>query len=218
MTDRLNKIFSVIPQCESFSDVGCDHGYIAKAMLDSGKTKLSIISDVSKACLTKAERLLDGYVKDGRAKSFVSDGFDALPKTEVSLVAGMGGEEIIKILSNAQKKEKLSNTLVLQPMKNVDKVRIFICQLGYKILTDVCFCAGGKFYDLIVCTVGKDCLTPDEIEFGRTNILERSEDFLHRIEKEICTKRKLLSLPDMDESKKSIIRGQIERLNKYGKY
>ncbi|MBQ4098436.1 MAG: SAM-dependent methyltransferase, partial [Clostridia bacterium] len=37
MNRRLEEIFSVIPKCEVFADIGCDHGLMTKAMLVSGK-------------------------------------------------------------------------------------------------------------------------------------------------------------------------------------
>jgi lysophospholipase L1-like esterase len=35
VAERLKELFSLIPNCKVFADIGCDHGYIAKAMLDS---------------------------------------------------------------------------------------------------------------------------------------------------------------------------------------
>ena len=63
MTDRLNKIFDSLAECEVFADVGCDHGYIAKAMLFSGKCKKVIVSDISAKCLNKAEELLNDFIQ-----------------------------------------------------------------------------------------------------------------------------------------------------------
>ena len=44
MTDRLKKIFNLLSDCEVFADIGCDHGYVAKEMLVSGKCKRVIVS------------------------------------------------------------------------------------------------------------------------------------------------------------------------------
>ncbi|MBQ9781981.1 MAG: SAM-dependent methyltransferase, partial [Clostridia bacterium] len=119
MTKRLNELFSLIKSCDLFADVGCDHGFISQMVLDFGKAKKVIISDVSKKSLQKAEHLLKDY--GNRVQSFVSDGFngyDQIP--DQAIIAGMGGEEIIKIL---QASKFLPNRLILNPMKNSDKVR-----------------------------------------------------------------------------------------------
>jgi tRNA (adenine22-N1)-methyltransferase len=57
MTDRLEKIYAKIPFCKVFADIGCDHGYISKAMLDGKKCERVIISDVSENCLEKPSRV-----------------------------------------------------------------------------------------------------------------------------------------------------------------
>ena len=67
MTDRLKRIFEEIPPCSSFADVGCDHGYIAEKMLESGKCNHVIISDISAPSLKKAEKLLKRYIDSGAA-------------------------------------------------------------------------------------------------------------------------------------------------------
>ena len=99
MTDRLNKIFSLIPNCKVFADVGCDHGYLSKAVLDGKKAQKVYFSDLSKNCLDKAKRLLFDYEQKGEAIGVVSNGFENLEgDIDCALVAGMGGEEILLIL------------------------------------------------------------------------------------------------------------------------
>ena len=212
MTYRLREIFSVIPRCEVFADVGCDHGYIAKAMLDKGKCKHVYISDISKKCLEKAEKLLEKYIFDGKATAVVSDGFNALPYSDTALIAGMGGEEIVKILLSAP---FLPENLILQPMKNCDKVRIQAVKCGYKIIDDYVFSCGGKFYDLIVLKKGKDSLTEDESEFGRGNLSERPKAFTDRLKTDINKLVGLIEEGRLCEADKASVNEKIKRLKKY---
>lgn len=174
MTDRLERIFAIIPKCETFADIGCDHGYIAEAMLKSGKANRVIIADISAKCLKKAEQLLDESIKSGKAISVVSNGFESIPNCDVALIAGMGGEEICDIINSAN---NLPETLILQPMKNCDKVRLCAVRLGYRVQRDFMFKSAGKFYDLMFLTRGKDSLSDEEIEFGRDNLVGQNQDF-----------------------------------------
>lgn len=182
MTERLNEIFSDIPECEVFADVGCDHGYIAKSMLKSGKCRKAIISDISEKSLSKAEKLLKKEIEKGSAIPVVSDGLKDLPPCDCALIAGLGGEEIIRILSDAP---YLPESLVLQPMKNVKKVREYAVFSGYAILSDRVFKEGYMFYDLITLKKGKDTLTEEEAEFGRSNIQHPSAAFSDKMRWEI---------------------------------
>ena len=182
MTERLKEIFSSIPDGEVFADVGCDHGYIAKAMIKGGKCKKAIISDISEKSLNKAKTLLSREIAAGKVIAVVSDGLKNLPDCDVALIAGMGGEEIIKILTEAP---FLPEKLVLQPMKNVRKVREFAVGIGYAVMIDRVFSEGYMFYDLISLKKGEDTLTEEEKEYGRTNLIKPSAAFKKKIRWEI---------------------------------
>lgn len=212
MTERLNRIFSVLPDCEVFADIGCDHGYMAKAMLDSGKSKRVIISDISEKCLDKARELLCEYAKDGRVESVVSDGFEKVGKCDLALIAGMGGEEISSILNKAK---HLPQTLVIQPMKNCDKARLCAVNSGYRIDKDFLFKAGGKFYDLIRLVKGSDTLTPNEIEFGRDNLDGTNQDFKEFIRIKRDKLVEVLGQDALSEKTREELLNEVNKLEKF---
>ena len=182
MTERLKEIFGSIPECGTFADVGCDHGYIAKSMLKSGKCRKVIISDISEKSLSKAQNLLKSEIEKGSAVAVVSDGLKNVPPCDCVLIAGLGGEEIINILKTAP---FLPDQLVLQPMKNVRKVREFAVSCGYAIIEDRVFSEGYMFYDLIRLKKGADSLSEEEAEFGRSNLTAPSAAFKNKIRWEI---------------------------------
>lgn len=189
MTSRLEKIFSAIPNCKTFADIGCDHGYLAKAVLDSNKCEFAVVSDISKKCLEKAETLLYKQIQQGRVKAVVSNGFEKVGAVDLALIAGMGGMEIISILKNAQ---DLPEQLVLQPMKNAPELRKVLLELGYAFVSDSVFYAEDKYYNLIVVKKGKDNLTDQEIQFGRTNLIELGQDFKRMLKVQIAEYQKVL--------------------------
>lgn len=211
MTERLEKIFSAIPCGKVFADIGCDHGYIAKAMLDSGKCEKAIVSDISEKCLQKARNLLSDYIEKGKAVSVVSDGFDKVKGADIALIAGMGGEEICSILS---REKTLPETLVLQPMKNPEKVRNLLLELKYKFVKDSVFKSAGKFYDLLVLVKGEDFLTEEEIEFGRDNLKGNNQDFKDRLLIEISRINEYL-YRDVSENTKAQLSAKLEKYKKY---
>ena len=212
MTDRLEKIFALIPNCNTFADVGCDHGYIAFEMLKRGKANKVIIADISKKCLSKAEQLLAPYIAEDKVISLVADGFNGLPDSDVGLVAGMGGEEICSILLNAK---TLPKTLVLQPMKNADKVRKCAVEMGYKLQSDFVFFSADKFYDIMLLSVGKDTLTDEEIEFGRDNIKGKNPDFIKQLNAKICVINQVLANQNLSEETKEKLVKEKNKLEKY---
>lgn len=180
MTARIDKLYSELAPCNVFADIGCDHGYVAKMVSDGGLANKIYITDISAPSLKKAEDLLAGNLGKN-VFSVVSDGFSLIPeKVNQALIAGMGGEEIIKIISASQRPERL----VLQPMKNPEKLRKTLVELGYKIVKDYTF-ECGKFYDLIVAELGVDSLNDDEILFGRTNLIDLPDAFIKKIKREV---------------------------------
>lgn len=212
MTERLEKIYSVIPKKKVFADIGCDHGYIAKKMLDTNKCERAIVSDISEKCLKKAQTLLADYIEKGIVESVVSDGFEKLPKVDVALIAGMGGEEICSILT---KESELPKVLVLQPMKNPEKVRMLAIKKGYRIEKDSVFKSANKFYDLLVLIKGKDQLTEEEIEFGRDNLKGDNPDFKEKLLIDIGKIVEYLKAENISEKTKENL---ILKLEKYRKY
>lgn len=181
MIGRIAQICARIPKCKKLADVGCDHGYMAEYVLKHDLAEKVYISDVSAGSLKKAEKLLSRYMEAGSCVSVLADGMQGLPSDcDCVLIAGLGGEEIVKILSEGYLPEKF----VLQPMKNAEKVRRFLVERGCCITEDDTF-GEGYFYDLISGeNKGGSDYTERDFLFGRDNLRAPSLSFLHKLESE----------------------------------
>lgn len=187
ISDRLKFIFSHIPNCDYFADIGCDHGYISQLMLEQNKCKKLVYSDISAPSLQKAQKLLCGYEN---AKPVCCSGLEKIDNTvDCVLIAGMGGENIISILQNGF----LPKTLVLQPMKNTDKLRVYLNKNGYFLQKDFIFKAENKFYNLLIAVKGSQVLSQEEIEYGVDNLKNPSKDFIEYLGLQIESKQKILT-------------------------
>ncbi|MBQ4053205.1 MAG: SAM-dependent methyltransferase, partial [Clostridia bacterium] len=145
---RIDTLCSLLTEAESFADVGCDHGYCSEYMLKNGLCKRVIFSDISKGSLAKAEKLLAPYVRSGQAKGVLGNGFFGVERdTDEVLIAGMGGAEIIAILSD-KKHGFMPKRFVLQPMHDTTALRKYILQNGGYIERDFTL-EDGKFYDVL---------------------------------------------------------------------
>lgn len=208
MTERIAQLFARLRPAKVFADIGCDHGYIALRAAESGLAETVYITDISEKCLEKAEKLLQPYIAAGRVKSVVCDGFSRIAEqVDEAMIAGMGGEEIVKILSAAAQKPE---RLVLQPMKNAPALRKYLVSAGYRIAEDVTF-RDGKFYDVIVAERGEDRLTEEELFFGRTNLAERPQAFLDKIKGELTAVDGYLAAP-MKEDSRAALAARREKL------
>ena len=180
---RLQVLCSELCACDSFADVGCDHGYCTQYMLEKGLCRSAVISDISEKSLRKAETLLSDYIASGKVRGVCCFGLSGIPSdSEQVLIAGMGGEEIVSILQNGF----FPNRLVLQPMKNTPKLRRFLLDSGYSIVRDYTF-MDGKHYD-VLCALRKGARRAygeRELRFGYDNVHTPSADFLRLAEGEI---------------------------------
>jgi len=171
--NRIEAVCSYLTKARVFADVGCDHGYCTAYMLENGLCERAYISDISSKSLQKAETLLAPYIAEGKCIPVVADGLQGLQEPcDLVLIAGMGGEVILRILS-----EGLPERFVLQPMHNADKVRKFLSG-RVTFLKDETFRIGKQYYDILVLGRGEEKLTPLEIRFGKGNIANPSEDFI----------------------------------------
>lgn len=205
LTLRLKTILSELENCKTFADVGCDHGYVANQMLLSGKCDYAIVTDVSATCLKKAETLLSKKHK-GKFDALVRDGLKGVPKVDQVLIAGMGGELICDIISNA---DFLPETFVLQPMKNAEKVRELLIKSGYRLIKDYTF-KDEKYYDLIVCKRGEDFYTQDEIVFGRDNLKQKGFAFKEQLSKKLSVLKSAYEKMSQEDKQKA-----EEQIKKY---
>lgn len=163
--DRIKKLCSFLSPCETFADVGCDHGYCTLYMLKSGKCKSARVSDISAKSLSKAERLLKDYITSGKCSAVCAPGLEGLSqKTDEVLIAGMGGEEIISILKNSF----IPKTFVFQPMHGAPELRKFLLERGAQIIRDDVFLSGGKYY-AVLCGERGERKEPERGECERSN-------------------------------------------------
>ena len=219
MSKRLKTLCSLLEKAGSFADVGCDHGYCSLYMLENGLCEKVIFSDVSKGSLQKAETLLAKYVECGRATPVLGDGFFGVPPSvEEVLIAGMGGSEIVSILSH-ETFGFIPKRFVFQPMHDAEKLRRYILANGGYIDRDFTF-EDGKFYD-VICggkreEGGQVCdeivYTDAEYEFGKENLATFPAAFTKRMRKLIANIDKYLKQPNLQETSKAELLQRKKRL------
>ena len=164
------------------ADIGTDHGYLAESLSKESFVQKVIASDISKKSLSKLEELILSRKLD-KIKTFVGDGLVPIESADVSVIAGIGGHEIIKILKNqnvtSQGKRKC-DYFVLQPAQNVNELRIWLFENKVKVLKDYVIFDMDRFYPIIIIDISKKQRNKKSIYniwLGRDNTLE-NEDFI----------------------------------------
>lgn len=152
---RLSQIASYIKPGESVCDIGTDHGYIPIYLCQNNITDKIIMSDVSQGSLDKAvadarEELADPEKLDARH----GDGLDVLEPGEVDdiVIAGMGGLEILDILSWDISKTLSFKKYIFQPRRDAALLRKWLEINNFTILDQVVVPENGRYSEIICCT------------------------------------------------------------------
>ena len=203
--DRINKLCSYLCKCKTFADVACDHGYIAEYMLKNGLCESAVVSDISEKCLKKAEILLSNYISAGKCRAVCCDGLQKIdPDTDCVMIAGIGGEEIIKILSEGF----IPESFVFQPMKNAEALRGYLLNNGCFIETDDIFSDGKKYYFVIKGRKGSaQKYTKAQLLYGKDSL--KNPVFYSYLKEELHKKSNYLK-NDMTAESRKLLTEQIK--------
>ena len=212
---RIDTLCSLLVQAQTFADVGCDHGYCSEYMLKNGLCERAILSDISKGSLAKAEKLLAPYIRAGKAVSVLGDGFKGVPKdTDEVLIAGMGGSEIVSILSD-KTYGFMPKRFVFQPMHDGEKLRRYIIANGGYIERDFTF-EDGKYYEVLVGGRGQQesslAYSEAEYEFGKENLLFMGKAFTDRLQKQLANIEKYLGEPSLQGESRAELEKRKKRI------
>ncbi len=139
------------------ADIGTDHGYLAEELSKQDYVQKVLASDISSKSLSKLEKVINLH-KLTNIDCFVGDGLEPIKKADVSVIAGVGGWEIIKILGTQNKQDdgKIKcDYFVLQPAQNVNELRIWLFENKIKVLKDYMIFDADRFYPIIIVDVSK---------------------------------------------------------------
>ena len=98
---RLRLLADMVPAGAHLADIGTDHGYLPVWLMQQGRIASAIAADIGPEPLAHARRTAEGY---GAALDLrLCDGLRGIAphETDTVVIAGMGGETIIHILTDS---------------------------------------------------------------------------------------------------------------------
>lgn len=151
LSKRMSAVASMVTKGNRLADIGTDHGYVPIALVEQGYIPSAIAMDINQGPLDKAREHIAAQRLDNCIQTRLSDGVDALEAWEADtiLIAGMGGELVIHILSQGEAVCKAAKELVLQPQSDLDKVRKYLRENGYRIVDEDMILEDGKYYPMM---------------------------------------------------------------------
>ena len=175
---RLTALCALIDPCESFIDVGCDHGQTVQYVCEHRLARRITACDISAPSLEKAKKLLG----EAECVTFVcADGAAVAAGHETVFISGMGGREMCAVMAACR-----PQTFVLSPQSHAYEVRAALLAGGYEIVHDeVIF--DRKYYDAVKA-VRSENATPQrlgeaELFYGAFVRTKRNEALIAKLQR-----------------------------------
>ncbi len=161
---------------ESAADVGTDHGHVPVELVRRTIVKKAVAMDVRKGPLSRATENIALAGLADKIETRLSDGVAKLQPGEADsvVIAGMGGELIIKILENGRHMWDSVKQWVLSPQSEIFKVRRWLFENGFVIRKEDMVLEDGKFYTVMDVRREKDA--DSEGKTVDPDVLSLSED------------------------------------------
>lgn len=154
LSRRLQRIADYVRPGSRAADVGTDHGYIPVWLIQHGVCENVIASDIRPEPLKRAMLSAEKNGVSDRISFRLCPGLEGIRPEEADtvIIAGMGGETIIEILSAAPwAREK---ELILQPQTKIPELRLWLNGNGYGVDDAALVADTGRIYIVWSCTAG----------------------------------------------------------------
>ena len=150
LSKRLRAIVNFCDKNKIIADIGTDHGFVPNFLYEEDYNRKIIATDISLNSLNKAIEFTELRGNNGKIEHIVCNGLEKIPPVDQIIIAGMGGILISKILDRDFEKARQAEKLILQPMQQVDYLRKFLYDKGFKILDEKIVFEDNKFFHIIV--------------------------------------------------------------------
>ena len=192
------------------ADIGCDHAYLPIYLAREEISPHVIACDINAGPVVRAKENVEDVELGDRIEIRHGDGLAVVSPGEVKSVvlAGMGGRLMIRILTDGADVLAKCEELIMQPQSEVDALRHFLQDNGWRIISEDMVSEEDKYYPMFKAVHGQ-MNWDKEVYFRYGKILLREENpVLHEfllIEKQYCSKL-LKDLTEYEESPNVLIR------------
>lgn len=167
LTPRLQAVADRVSG-EVLADIGTDHAYLPAYLLQNGKISGAIAADLRPGPLARAK--FTAREAGCRMEFRLCDGLTGFRRGEADVIvlAGMGGENIARILAGAPWSDWTGIQLILQPMSTQPELRRWLWTHGFVISWEKLVQEGETLYVIQGVEAGREkSFTSAELWAGR---------------------------------------------------
>ena len=157
MSNRLERIASLVHNGVGVADVGTDHAYLPVLLLKRGYTGHIIATDINEGPIAKARANLSEHGLENKVELIRCDGLDGCSPDRIDtiIIAGMGGDTITGILDRAEWCSRPDIKLILQPVTKCEILRYWLINNGFAITDELLTEENGVLYQILRAEPGE---------------------------------------------------------------
>lgn len=151
LQNRLRLIASLVDRGSVVADIGTDHAHLPVYLVKENIIPRAVACDIRPKPLEKGRLYIQANHLEDKISTVLSDGLQELPPetADTFIMAGMGADVLIHILSECEYIRDPRYTLILQPMSRYYELIRYLYKSGFSIITQVCTHEGERLYTVI---------------------------------------------------------------------
>ena len=151
ISNRLLLCAEFVPRGSRAADIGTDHGYLSIYLLREGICPFVTAADLREQPLQKARENAARFGVSEKMRFFLSDGLQGIPPdaADTIIMAGMGGDLMVRILEAAPWVCDDRYTLILQPQSAGQALRQYLAEHSFAIEREALAKDGHFFYTVL---------------------------------------------------------------------
>ena len=169
LSPRLAAVAQLVPAEAVPIDVGTDHAMVPVWLIQSGHCPSVLATDIRSGPLESARALLEKTGTSDHIHLMQTDGLHGIGPGDgdTIILAGMGGETMVDILSAAPWTREESTLLILEPQSKKADLRRFLRDNGYAVQTEQLVRDAGRIYPILTARRGESrSYTEAELHLG----------------------------------------------------
>lgn len=151
LTPRLKIIAESIQGFDTVADIGSDHAHLLIYLAEKGWIKSAVATDVNSGPVEISRGRIRNHGLETKIDVRQGNGLRAInpEEAEVIVIAGMGGILIRDILDESIKVAESAKLLILQPMRDSEKLRKWLLKHGFDIIDEELVKDQDRIYEVI---------------------------------------------------------------------
>jgi len=194
LSPRLLDIYKAIDfNIGDFLDIGSDHGYLPIYLYKNEYSYKIYASENKLGPFNRLRKEVDKY--NCQIECLYGDGLEVyLPNIKQVCISGMGGNNIVKILSS----KNLNNIsyLIIEPQSDFYLVRKYLYEHNFKCKDEFYIKEKSHYYPVMIYINGKDqsIYTSFEFEYGKIALNKKDKVLLEYLNKKYIINERLICL------------------------